>query len=378
MAASPMLLGTYDPEVFAKHRYMFVSEKYDGWRLYFRNGTFYTRRGNPLVLPTEFAEALAPFTGLEFDGELWMGYGSTSTDIAGFNPATVRYMIFDIPNAAKTFKERYTILRSLFINHPRIHIVKHFACETPYAVEFIYNQVLLRGGEGVVLRAPKQTYKHGARDPQFMKKKPAETLEALVQGYYTKDATKKPVGYVSSICVQSLDGQGHEFKVSVKSSSPPPIGSIVTIQYSQRTSTGLPKFTVLVGVREGADLPTDLVLPKPTKKTVPNDFKFTGGAVEELKRNRFCQGTYTAKETGAFELSSGKHCYLENGRGQYYKINRSRDGVIYYCSCEAWRYQHLPPMFRTCKHCIAIGNFQPKVPAAVAAAAEQRKALRSS
>jgi hypothetical protein len=88
-APSPMLLSAYDADTFVVHPYLYVSEKYDGWRLYFRNGTFYTRNGNPLALPADFADALNKHKGVEFDGELWMGYGTTSSDVTAFNPATV-------------------------------------------------------------------------------------------------------------------------------------------------------------------------------------------------------------------------------------------------------------------------------------------------
>lgn len=376
---SPMLLSAYDPATFKAHPYLYVSEKYDGWRLYFRNGTFYTRSGNPLALPEDFATALNKHKDLEFDGELWMGYGTTSSDVTSFNPATVQYMIFDVPNAAKTFEERLAILRTLRFDHPRIHPVEHKECQNAETMDLLYKEVLDRKGEGIVLRTPTQIYNHGTRDDEFMKKKPNETMEVIIQDYHTSDPLKFPEGYVSSLYVMSLDGGAHEFKVNFKGFNPPAKGTIATIRYTQRTSTGLPKFPVLLYERAGADLPADVKMaaamnPKPNKKP-KTGFKHTLAEIGRLQMHRLCEGVCTMYD--ARPLEKGNHCYVDNGRGSFYKVSRSRDGAVYYCSCEAWRFQYLAPVFRTCKHCIAVGNFKPVVRPKLLELAAAKKAMKA-
>jgi hypothetical protein len=67
-----MLLNAYDAAIFRKKQAVYVSEKYDGWRVYYRAGTFYTRAGNILVVSPELAAAVdaasAAHGGLDFDG----------------------------------------------------------------------------------------------------------------------------------------------------------------------------------------------------------------------------------------------------------------------------------------------------------------------
>ena len=357
-----MLLANYNESIFKNNATLYVSEKYDGWRIYYRSGVFYTRAGKMLSLPQEFCDALAKFPQMEFDGELWMGYGTTSSDVAGFNPATVSIKVFDVPNAGKTFEERLQVLQAMDFGFDRIIPVKQTLCSSPKEMETIYDDVLTRGGEGVVLRLPNQVYTHGLRDSNFQKKKPLETLEATVVSHFrSTGSADAPLGYVSSLKVKALDGLSHSFKVSVRTTTPPPVGSIVTLRYMQTTSQGLPKFPKLVGIRDAADMPAEVVkaATKPlqpatytSKRIVSQDL------IEPLLKHPRCEGIFNPEKKG---LANRNHCYYNNGRGAYYKVSRVAQGDGYFCSCDAWMWQRLPAQLRTCKHCIAVGNFRPVV-----------------
>jgi len=419
---SPMLLHGYDGAIFRRKQAVYVSEKYDGWRVYYRAGTFYTRAGNILAVSADLAAAVdaasANHGGLDFDGELWMGYGRTSSDVNGVD-ASARLMFFDAPNAAHSYAERAAILASINFAHERIGVVAQTVCANEAEMTAVYDVVLARGGEGVVLRLADQVYEHGVRARYFMKKKPVESCEAIVRAHHTTAGAgaKDVAGYVSSLIVESLDARKAVFKVSVKTTAPPAVGSIVTVNYCQETSTGLPKFPVLVGVRAAADMPADVAAavvesaapesaapvavvepaapesaaPKPVKvprvKKNPAAVKRISGfseyEVAAMKSYWLCQGVLNADEiTAPIDIKPGHHYFLNNGKGSHYKVTRARAGDVYYCSCDAWKWQALPACFRTCKHCIAVANFRPDVPAAVRDAAqkrkEERKALRAA
>jgi DNA ligase-1 len=419
---SPMLLHGYDAAIFRRKQAVYVSEKYDGWRVYYRAGTFYTRAGNILAVSADLAAAVdaasAAHGGLDFDGELWMGYGRTSSDVNGVD-ASARLMFFDAPNAAHSFAERAAILARIDFAHERIGVVGQTVCANEAEMTAVYDAVLARGGEGVVLRLADQVYEHGVRARYFMKKKPVESCEAIVRAHHTTAGAgaKDVAGYVSSLIVESLDARKAIFKVSVKTTAPPAIGSIVTVNYCQMTSTGLPKFPVLVGVRAAVDMPADVAVaveaavvvepavpvavvepvapasaaPKPAKvprvKKNPAAVKRISGyseyEVDVMKSYWLCQGVLNADEiTAPIDIKPGHHYFLNNGKGSHYKVTRARAGDVYYCSCDAWKWQALPACFRTCKHCIAVANFRPEVPAAVRDAAqkrkEERKALRAA
>jgi len=405
---SPMLLNAYDAAIFRKKQAVYVSEKYDGWRVYYRAGTFYTRAGNILVVSPELAAAVdaasAAHGGLEFDGELWMGYGRTSSDVNGVD-ASARLMFFDAPNAAHSFAERAAILAGVNFAHERISVVKQTVCNSEFDMTAVYDAVLARGGEGVVLRLADQAYEHGVRGRYFMKKKPVESCETIVRAHHTTAGagSKEVPGYVSSLIVESLDARKAVFKVSVKTTCPPAVGSIVTVNYCQETSTGLPKFPVLVGVRAAADLPAEVsvaiestvseaavaepkavvAVPVVKVKKNPAAVKRISGysehEVDIMKSYWLCQGVVNIDDiTSPLDFKPGHHYFLNNGKGSHYKVTRARSGDVYYCSCDAWKWQSLPACFRTCKHCIAVANFRPEVPAAVRAAADQRKAERKA
>jgi DNA ligase-1 len=376
---SPMLLGPYAPVVWRKYKTVYVSEKYDGWRCYFRNNTFYTRNGNVIHLAKEFKDALAAHAGMEFDGELWLGYGTTSSDVAAMDAVNVTFKVFDVPNVEGTFEERLQLLKSLTFSDSRIQLVDHIACHNEKEMEAVYDAVMARGGEGVVLRMPDQKYTHNVREPLFMKKKPLESLEAKVVDYYQTPAAKKVEGYVSSLIVTSLDGKNTIFKVSIKTTTPPPIGSIVTVRYCQESAHGLPKFPVLVGIRAAEDMPADVTAhikaPKPKLGKTKVVCRWDLAELDRLLKHPSCTGVITQNfldKNGPQPLEPGHHVYLDNGRCAY-KVSRTRGGDSYYCSCEAWMFQGLHAAFRTCKHCIAVGDWQPIVPFALRKAAADRK-----
>jgi len=201
--------------------------------------------------------------------------------------------------------------------------------------------------------------------------------------YYQTAAAKNVVGYVSSLIVTSLDGKNTTFKVSIKTTNPPPIGSIVTVRYCQESAHGLPKFPVLIGIRAAEDMPADVTAlikaPKPVKATKLGKSKVVCRwdlcELDRLLKHPSCSGVVTQDfldEHGPQPLEPGRHVYLDNGRCAY-KVARTRGGDSYYCSCEAWMFQGLHAAFRTCKHCITVGDWQPVVPFALRKAAANRK-----
>lgn len=332
----------------------------------YRKGKFYTRRGNEIDMPKKFYRALRGF-GYEFDGELWLGYETTSSDITATTDfRDAMFMIFDIPDMEGPFSERYEELRSLDFCIENIQVVRQVGCRTEQFMEKYYQRVIARGGEGVVIRPCNHVYKYGVRDPLFQKKKLFETLEAIVVGYFNSAKGAKIKGYVSSLIVASVEDDT-QFKVSFKSTSPPKEGSVVMVRYSQKTVNGLPKFPVFLGVRDEHDLPDEAI--KAAMKR-PRKYIITETVVD--LDHPLCDGVVTQAD-GVREMDPGHHVYFDNGRGRKYKVTCDRSGETAYCSCEAWKYQHLPARFRTCKHCIMVYGYTPDVPWDVRERAEERK-----
>lgn len=98
-----------------------ISEKFDGVRAIWNGNALITRQGNPIHAPAWFTAAL-PNRWL--DGELWIGhqqFEAVSAIVRTHIPddvkwRQVRYMIFDAPDLALPFAERYTAYQVLIAN----------------------------------------------------------------------------------------------------------------------------------------------------------------------------------------------------------------------------------------------------------------------
>ena len=114
-----MLLSNYVMGSSSMGGTVYVSIKYDGWRMLWfpnvllpRGGIFVTRSGiefdAPMLMYSE-CKLLSPCDIL--DGEFWCGYGTTSSDVSNTSSNfNLRYMVFDVPNFVGDYESRYNYL----------------------------------------------------------------------------------------------------------------------------------------------------------------------------------------------------------------------------------------------------------------------------
>src|ERR1700722_6928790 len=167
--SSPMLLGVYDPSRLAGSDEWYVSEKYDGWRMIYQQGYFYSRQKKQLLLPTTcpINTEIKQLGNVVLDGELGLGY-NTFNQLAGvvsseIPPDNLRYMIFDAPCVEGTYKQRYAYLRQLFQQFgpfkSLVLVEQHLYTSTEITqIDQLYQTIIERGGEGIVLRPKKMPY----------------------------------------------------------------------------------------------------------------------------------------------------------------------------------------------------------------------------
>jgi len=333
----PMLLSKFSKGVFESHNKWYVSEKYDGWRLIYKSGAFYTRQGNEIHLDAKMYRDLVDLPDdIVLDGELWAGYTKVN-EVASLN-SELKFLIFDLISD-QPFVERQKQLKKLIVPTKRIKLVEHFLVTSDnYSfVEDLLSEVCSRDGEGLVLRPSNQIYQINDRPKDFMKLKKMESTEVEVTGYHTtpkKIETEGP-DYISSLV---CDYQGNTFKLNWRSNKAPPIGSIITIKFSQFTVGGLPKFPVYVGPRDSRDLVVSKQpVERKSRKYVPKPKK----PVVEM----------TSKDWEAleFQLQPGETVGVIGAKDTW-RVTRAKNGSVY-CDCPAWLYQRMPPSQRTCKHC---------------------------
>jgi len=338
-----MLLSVYHEKCLIKSTSWYISEKYDGWRMTYQNGTFYSRTGQELKVPAPMRKEMEQFCGESdiLDGELWLGYGKFTEIQAALNSGSsdLTFLVFDMPSADGSFQDRLSLLKKklLAMTTAMIKIVEQVQVDATdvSTIDTYYNTVIEKGGEGIVLKPMSMMYDAGKRSDIFLKRKPWDTMEVKIVGHFTTDAQKNDgCGYVSSLVCEVPTGN-KTFKVQYKSYNAPAIGTTISIKYSQTTVNGLPKFPQML--KSSLDGP---VAPKPNCPKIIDDNALT-----------FSQW----KTRGGYALENGEEVHVKSDRSnEIYVVKKAKKGDSVYCSCQAWKYQKLNPLYRTCKHCVAV------------------------
>ncbi|KZN64506.1 hypothetical protein N473_14370 [Pseudoalteromonas luteoviolacea CPMOR-1] len=233
-----------------------VSEKYDGVRAIWDGKQLKTRTGRIIHAPKWF---IAVLPNRWLDGELWAGYNNfafVSSLVRRKVPdhnnwQQVHYLIFDAPDPMLTFEQRFQKYQGIVNGLHSIHIkpIPQHHFKTKAQLDDFYNQVLLRGGEGVMLHEKQATHQAG-RTAQILKYKPKFDAEAIVMAHLPGKG--KYQGMMGAITVKTMEGVtfniGTGFTDELRK-SPPPIGSTITFQYQGLTRYGKPRFASFLRIR---------------------------------------------------------------------------------------------------------------------------------
>jgi DNA ligase-1 len=234
-----------------------VSEKLDGVRAIWDGKALRFRSGKPINAPEWFVQGL-PKTPL--DGELWIGRG-TFERLSGIvrkelpveaEWRQVRYMIFELPGAPGSFRERAEAMRRIVrqAKVPWLREIEQFSVVDRGSLQKRMNEVVKAGGEGLVLHRADSPYETGRSD-SLLKMKPWDDAEAVVIAH--QSGKGKYAGMLGALRVRAPDGR--EFSLGSGFSDeqrrdPPPVGATVTYRYRDLTSSGLPRFASFLRVRE--------------------------------------------------------------------------------------------------------------------------------
>ena len=108
-----------------------MSEKYDGMRLYWTGTEFKTRQGRKVTAPKYIVDLMP---NIALDGELWTKYGLYQDAISVLKNkekwSNAIYWVFDTPsNGHLPFEERVNILKELKIDSKFVNIVDFVKCK---------------------------------------------------------------------------------------------------------------------------------------------------------------------------------------------------------------------------------------------------------
>jgi len=271
---SPMLAKEYidkDGKKSIDPTGWWASEKFDGYRSIWNGESFVSRSGKSYAVPDWFRVLMPP--GIALDGEFWMGRGNFQNcgifrkkvpNSQEWRDADVRYTVYDIPSAAGKFEERMKILEALVKDRCRgvakcpLVFTKQTKVKSSTDLDKMFQEVIKKGGEGVMIRKPGSDYEQ-KRSSSLLKYKQFGDTECTIVGY--KPGSGKYTGLLGSFECKLLKGVEKRFNVSgmddcirknYKTSHP--IGTVITIIFNEKTNDGIPRFPRYLRKRDDHDL----------------------------------------------------------------------------------------------------------------------------
>jgi DNA ligase-1 len=235
-------------------RYL-VSEKLDGVRAIWDGSTLRFRSGKEMNAPRWFVDGLPK---RPLDGELWIARGKferlsgiVRKDVPDDNEwRQVRYMIFELPGAPGSFRERAEAMREIVrqTNIPWLREIEQFSVVDRNSLQKRMKEVVKAGGEGLMLHRADALYETGRSDT-LLKMKPWEDAEATVIGHLPGKG--KYSGMLGALRVRTVDGK--EFSLGsgftdTQRREPPALGATVTYRFHDLTNTGMPRFASFLRV----------------------------------------------------------------------------------------------------------------------------------
>lgn len=252
-----MLANVYEnkPTAVIDLDYYWVSEKYDGVRAYWDSERLISRQGNEYHAPSWFTEH---FPKQPLDGELWLARGQfdrLSGIVRKQKPIdeewrSVRYMVFDMPQAEGVFDQRLKEMRLLTDVPTWLIIIKQWRVSDETELLSQLDSFVNAKAEGLMLHHGDSLYS-AKRSDDLLKLKPSFDSEGVVLSY--EEGKGKFIGMMGALWVETLitNEEGlavkQRFKIgsgftNAERKNPPAIGSEITFKYSGLTSKGKPRF----------------------------------------------------------------------------------------------------------------------------------------
>ena len=253
--APPLLLAQHFNDAVDPGAYL-VSEKLDGVRALWDGKVLRFRSGRLIRAPDWFIAGLPAHA---LDGELWIGrrkFDRLSAAVRRQVPRDaewrqISYQVYEWPQAPGTFSERVAALQASIAhaNSGWLQLAPQERIADRAALQARLQQVVRAGGEGLMLHRADARWQTGRSDA-LLKLKPQHDAEATVVAHLPGQG--KYAGMCGALLMESPDGQRFRLASGMSDAqrrAPPPVGSVVTYRYRERTPNGLPRFTSFMRVR---------------------------------------------------------------------------------------------------------------------------------
>lgn len=246
MPPAMLLAETYAAHIDVSQYW--VSEKFDGVRAQWDGTTLRFRGGGIVPAPAWFTAGFPP---VSLDGELWIARGAfnaLSGIVRKLEPVDtewrqVRYLIFELPDAAGDFSTRIQRMTALIdqAGVPWLQLVEQSRVADHATLIKRLAAVVRAGGEGLMLHRADAPYFTGRSDA-LLKLKPWHDAEAVVVGHIFGKG--KYQGMTGALEMAMPNGKRFRLGSGLTDAlrrQPPPIGTRITYRYQQLTKHGLPR-----------------------------------------------------------------------------------------------------------------------------------------
>jgi DNA ligase 1 len=254
----------------------YLSEKFDGYRAIWDGKDFRSRNDNIFQVPQWFKSWMPP--SISLDGEFFMGrenfqkcglFRKKKPDSEAWLKANITYQIFDSPSHSGNFEERQKFISDLIRErckcdtkllkiHPISKCPLKLTTQTKVTsmeqVDKLFKDLVKKGAEGVMLRAPKSTYE-SKRTAHLLKYKPVFDDECKIIGY--KKGTGKYSNKLGAFHCQLVKNPDIKFYISGMDDSirenylkTHPLNTIVTFTYMGFSKKGIPRHPNYLRIRK--------------------------------------------------------------------------------------------------------------------------------
>lgn len=251
-APNIFLLKSYDETMDVQGWLM--SEKLDGVRAIWDGKRLLSRSGRVFDTPAWFTDHFPPYA---IDGELWTRRGDLEHITSIVNTRhphdgwkEITYNIFEVPEAPGGLRQRLQKLQHYLDAKPIAHIriIKQTMVKDKLHLKQYFDDVVLGGGEGMVLRKPDVPYYVGRKN-EALKYKPFKDDECTINGYI--EGKGRFEGMVGALLCQWKELQ---IRIGTGLSEhdrqhPPKVGETITFKYQGLTKNMLPRHSVYLRVR---------------------------------------------------------------------------------------------------------------------------------
>jgi DNA ligase-1 len=246
---------------------MYASEKFDGIRAIWNGSQLKSRTDKTIHAPEWFVNYFP--NNYALDGELYLkrsSFEATSSIVSKKVPIdeewkNIKYMIFDLPSSNDIFSVRIKLLENIVkivctdSNCPLV-ITKHTIIKSKEQMKNLFNNIVSKNGEGLMLRDPNSKYVQ-KRSKTLLKVKPTDDAEAIIINMV--EGKGKDKNSMGAMIMQTVKPPLLEFRIGTGftqamrkqfwNKKNDMIGNTVTYTYKGLTTKGVPRHSAFMRLR---------------------------------------------------------------------------------------------------------------------------------